>query len=189
MGEKELCGKRVESGGDETPGDERLHFRAEGEPSRRLRVVERLDAHAVAHEDEPAKAAVPEGDSEHAAQMAHELQPVLLVEVHDRLRIPVRAEAMPLGLEPRTKLAEVVDLAVEDRTDRAVLAHDRLMAAFDVDDREAPDPERGARPDPPASLIGAAMDDRRRHLRELRLVEGPARRVDRYESADSTHSV
>ena len=168
---------------------QRLHLRAEGEPSRRLRVVERLDAHAVAREDEPAQAAVPEGDPEHAAQMAHELRPVLLVEVHDRLRIAVRAEAMPPRLEPRAQLAEVVDLAVEDGADRAVLVRDRLMAALDVDDREAADPERGARPDPPASLIGAAMDDRRRHLRELRLVEGPARRVDRCESADSAHSV
>ena len=52
------------------------------------------------------------------------------------LGVALRAERVPPGLEPVPQRGEVVDLAVEDRPDRAVLVRERLMAPGQVDDRQ-----------------------------------------------------
>ena len=62
--------------------------------------------------------------------------PSLLVEVDDRLGVAVGRKTWPRALEVAPQLAVVVDLAVEDDPDGAVLVGDRLMAAFEVDDAE-----------------------------------------------------
>lgn len=64
--------------------------------------------------------------------------------MHDDFRIAAGAEAVP----ERGKLAhqrlEIVDLTVEDHTDRPVFVEDRLIATGELDDREPamtePDP-------------------------------------------------
>ena len=45
-------------------------------------------------------------------------------------------ESMAVALKLAAELAEVVDLAVEDDADRAVLVRDRRIAVLEVDDRE-----------------------------------------------------
>ena len=55
------------------------------------------------------------------------------------------AKWWPAALELGAQLAEVVDLAVEDDADRAVLVEDRLVAARQVDDRQAAHPQGDAR--------------------------------------------
>ena len=55
-----------------------------------------------------------------------------------------RVERVPAGVELRAQLAIVVDLAVEDHPDRAVLVADRLMAAGEIDDAQPAHAERRA---------------------------------------------
>ena len=51
--------------------EERLQLRAEDHArARQLRVVERLDAEAIAGEDQPARQRVPDGEGEHAAEIS-----------------------------------------------------------------------------------------------------------------------
>ena len=66
---------------------------------------------------------------------------------------------MPARLEPVPQGGEVVDLAVEDGPDGAVLVGQRLMPAGQVDDREPAEPERG---------VGVAIASPRRPARGAR---------------------
>ena len=105
-------------------------------------VVERLDPVAVAREDEAAARRVPDRDGEHPAQPLGEAGAVLLVEMDERLGVGVGAEGVAGARELVAQLGVVVDLAVLDDDDGAVLVRDRLVAAGEVDDREAPRAER-----------------------------------------------
>ena len=100
-------------------------------------VVERLDAEAVARQDQPPLAPVPDRHGEHAAQARGEVESVLLVEVDDHLGVAVAREAVPLRLELGAQLAVVVDLAVLDDLQAPVLVRERLVAGVEVDDRES----------------------------------------------------
>ena len=64
---------------------------------------------------------------------------------------------MPQAPEPLAQLAEVVDLAVLDDADRAVLVGDRLVSGRGVDDGQPPHAERDAVGDVTAFFVGAAM--------------------------------
>ena len=96
----------------------------------------------------------------------------------------MRAEPVTGAFELVLELAVVVDLAVLDDDDGAVLVRDRLVAAGQVDDREP------ARRDADALLrvhalgVGAAMDERLRHRTQPVDIE---RRVRRRDPADPTH--
>ena len=57
---------------------------------------------------------------------------------------PVPRISWPVASSSRAQLAEVVELAVEDRDDVAALALDRLVAGLQIDDREAPVAEHAA---------------------------------------------
>ena len=73
---------------------------------------------------------------------------------------------MSRSLELVHQLAVVVDLAVLDDDDRAVLVRDRLVAARQVDDRKSPrrDPDRPV--EVRALGVGAAVIERLRHPAE-----------------------
>src|SRR5207245_1428893 len=107
----------------------------EGELAGDLADVERLDPEWVAGEEQPPGASVPQRDREHAPQTVEEGSPPLLVAVHEHLGVAVRAEAMAGALELTPQLPVVVDLAVLDDGDAAVLVGDRLVARLEVDDR------------------------------------------------------
>ena len=64
---------------------------------------------------------------------------------------------MPAGGELLAELPEVVDLAVADDGDGAVLVRDRLIARRQVDDAESPDPQPDARREVEALAVGSAM--------------------------------
>ena len=68
-------------------------------------------------------------------------RPRLLVEVDDHLGVALGGEAMAAAQQVAPQLAEVVDLAVEDDDDRAVLVVDRLVAGLEVDDAQPLDAE------------------------------------------------
>ena len=75
---------------------------------------------------------------------------------------------MAVRVELRSHLGEVVDLAVEDDPDRAVLVAERLIAGRQIDDAEPPVAEADAGADVEAVRVGAAMRDRRGHRGEAR---------------------
>ena len=123
---------------------QRVELGREGELAGDVAVVERLDPEAVAREHEAPFACVPHRDREHPAQPLPQLRTPLLVAVREHLGVAARVESMSRALELVHQLAVVVDLAVLDDDDRAVLVRDRLVAAGQVDDRKPPrgDPDR-----------------------------------------------
>ncbi len=124
--------------------EQRLELGGEGERALAQAVVERLDPEAVAGEQQALLALVPDRHREHAAQPLGEALAVLLVEVDEHLGVGGGAEAVAAALELTAQLAVVVDLAVLDDDDAAVLVGDRLIAAGEVDDRESPHRQRHA---------------------------------------------
>ena len=83
------------------------------------------------------------------------------------------------------QLGVVVDLAVLDDDDAAVLVRDRLVAAGEVDDREAPRAERDLAVDVLAAAVGAAVDELGAH-RAKRLDVGVP--VGARDPADPAHA-
>ena len=176
--------KRLESVEVDVAARERAELRRELERAARVAVIERLDAVAVAGEHEAPPLRVPERNREHAAQAPRELGAVLLVEMQVHLRVAVGAKHVALSLELAAQLGVVVDLPVLDDGARPVLVRDRLVAAGEVDDREAPRGETDGAVDVLAAAVRAAMDEQRAHRREPVDVGGAASRRD---STDPAH--
>ena len=108
-------------------------------------VVKRLLAKGVAGEHEPPLSSVPQREGEHAVEGAEDGVAVLLVSVHDRLGVALGAEGVS-AFEPGPELAEVVDLAVQQRLDLAVLARDGMVGLVrEIDDGETAVREADAR--------------------------------------------
>ena len=166
-------------------GQDRLDLRGEEEAAAVGAEEERLLAEAVAGEEEPAPAAVPDGEGEHAAQLVDDVLAALLVEVEDDLGVARRLEAVAAPLEVAAQLAMVVDLAVENDPRRAVLVPHRLVAAREIDDRQAPHGEADLAHDHLALVVGTAVGDRRVHPAE-RLALDP---VGVPFTADAAHAI
>ena len=82
----------------------------------------------------------------------------------------------PCSSSSARSVAEVVDLAVEDGDDAAVLVRDRLVAGREVDHAQAAVPERAASPLRDDAVVGPAMADRvARGADDGRPRQGPAR--------------
>ena len=99
---------------------------------------------------------------------------LLLVEVGDHLGVALRGEAVARALQALAQLAVVVDLAVEDDRDRAVLVEDRLVAGREVDHAQALDPEPDAGIDVQSARVRAAVLERGAHALQSRRVGAPA---------------
>jgi hypothetical protein len=83
--------------------------------------------------------------------------------MNEHLRIGTRFEAVPLGLKVAPKLLEIVDLAVDDDRNRAVLVRHRLGALLgalsaEVDDRQPAMAERTGAIGQVSVIVGSAMD-------------------------------
>ena len=102
--------------------------------------------------------------------------PALLVEVDEHLGVGVRGEPVARGLELLPELAVVVDLAVLDDVDRAVLVRDRLVAALEVDDRQPSRREAGDRVEKDAATVRPAVHERLVHRLENVPVDAVAAR-------------
>src|SRR6187399_1950864 len=83
---------------------------------------------------------------------------------------------MPAPLELAPQLAVVVDLPVLDHDDASVLVCDRLIARFEVDDRQAlnADPDPAVAEDP--ARIGAPVVDHLAHPLDELGVDGAVER-------------
>ena len=150
-----------------------------------LAVVERLDPVRIASEHQPPALRVPERDREHPAQPLGEALAVLLVQVHEHLGVAARREPVPGPLELEPELAVVVELAVLNDRDPAVLVRDRLVARREVDDGEAPGSEADAPVEVRAVGVRPALDEGCAHRREPAGIDGAAGGRD---SADPAHA-
>src|SRR5438046_5061678 len=100
---------------------ERLQLRAEEERISELGVVQGLLPEPVACKHKLTLPLIPECEGKHPVQALDAGLSVLLVKVNDHFRISVGREPVAAGHEFSSKLPEVVDLAVENELDRAIL--------------------------------------------------------------------
>ena len=129
-----------------------------------------------------------------ASQMANANMPLnrwtqalapLLIGVDDDLGIGTGSERMAELDQLLAQFDEVVDLAVEDHLDRAVLVAHRLRSAFDVDDAQAPVAERCGLVHEVAFAVGAAVRQRFRHSNQKRPLRWRTGAVE--DACDSAH--
>jgi hypothetical protein len=107
--------------------EERLDLRRQGEQVVGVIVEQRLLAGTIARESQPGGPVVPDRNREHAVQVGDAVGAFLLVQVDNRFRITSRSKTVTALHELLPQFAEVVDLAVEDDTDVAVLVRHRLI--------------------------------------------------------------
>src|SRR6185369_9052477 len=109
----------------------------------------------------------------------------LIVGVDDGFGVAVRVERVAQLFEFLAQLEIVVDLAVEDDPRAAIRVVNGLLAAFEIDDREAAHREAGGTVNVEAVFVGSAMANGVVHPREQLLVNRlPVVSNDPY---DSTH--
>ena len=116
---------------------ERREFAGEDQRAAGHEIEQRLLPHAVAPEQHTAALAAVYGEGEHPFEHLDAFAAELLVEMDDHLCVAFRAEFVAAPEQLFAQLAVVVDFAVEDGDDAAVLVRDRLAAFFEVDDRKA----------------------------------------------------
>jgi hypothetical protein len=160
-------------------GQQRLQLRAEHELTvAQVGVVKRLDAEAVAREEQRLLALVPDGEREHAAQALHAGLAPGLPGVDDDLGVAAGAEHVPERRQLGHQLPVVVDLAVVDDDHGAIGVEQRLLAALEVDDRQALVAERDPGCAVRAGLVGTPVMLRRVHAEQGGSVEvTPAARI------------
>ena len=102
------------------------------------------------------------------------------------LRVAAGREPVAGPLEAVPNLGVVVDLAVLDDLDAAVLVADRLVATVEIDDREPPRGDRRRPLRERAGAVGSAVDERRVHRGNGSGVDGLT--GERDDPADPAHS-
>ena len=140
-------------------------------PIGQQRVVKRLYPEAVAREKQRLRLLVPQREGEHAAEALHARLAPLLPRVNDDFGVAARMEPVTGGREFRDQRLIVVDLAVEDDADRAVLVVQRLLARREIDDRESAVPESDARREVHSAFVRAAVMLRLVHASEHRALD------------------
>ncbi len=98
------------------------------------------------------------------------MRAVLLVEVRQDRRVAAAAHFVAAGCELAPELGEVVELAVEDRDDRAGLVRDGLVAELRIDHLEPLMPEHARSERVGRALIRAPVADARAHAVDERLL-------------------
>ena len=118
--------------------EQALDFTAEQELARvGLGVVERLDAEDIACAVHFVGLGIPHDKGEHTAQHTGQLGAVLLIAVDDDLGVAVGLEDVALGLQLGAQIHKVIDLAVENADNRAILIVHGLLACSQVNDAQA----------------------------------------------------
>src|SRR5262249_2234622 len=129
---------------------ESLDLRAEDQPSPIPSIEQRLDSESIPGEKQALRPLVPEGKGEHPIERTNTGLASIFIEMDDRLGVALRRKSVSSRLELGSKLAVVVDLAIENYPDRVVLIRERLGTRYQVDDTESPVTE----PDAPAPFWG-----------------------------------
>ena len=110
----------------------------------------------------------------------------LLVEMDDHLGVAGRRQRMPAALQRGSEFPVVVDLAVEDDDDAAVLVVDRLRSSAEIDDAQTARAEPQTDVEVHPFFIGSAVADPREHAFEQLAADGLTAVVG-INAADSAH--
>ncbi len=156
-------------------GEDRLDLRAPDDLVAGEVVVQRLDAEAVADQQQPIGRPLVQGEGELAAKLLHEGQSVAAEQRQGDLAVALRREPLTLARQFGADPLVVVELAVDAQHQVAVGRHQRLPAAGEVDDRQPRvahrQSQRGVHVR--AAAVGAAVVDRVHHRVEERVGSGP----------------
>ena len=148
-------------------------------------IVKRLDAENVPRAEHTLVFGVPQHERKHAAQAIDQLRAVFLVAVDEHLGVGATVERVAFGLKLPPQLHKIVDLAVEYNDHAFVLVGHGLCACVgQVQDGQAPEPQRDAVVCVHAAHVRAAVDDTVHHfLQDCLFVIKIAGKADK-----STHS-
>src|SRR5262249_43534780 len=116
----------------------------------------------------------------------HDCGATLFIEVQDCLGIRAGAIVVTASDQLRSQFRVVIDLAVEDNPDGAVLVGHRLTAAFDVHDCQSPMSQPDRSPHHRAGAIGTAMSKRVSHPHQPMLL-GTFARIKFHYPGDAAH--
>ena len=183
----------LEPGTESGMGAKRAQLGSEAQHPCGPAVVQRLDARAIAREQQAAGRAVPERECEHSVQTRECIDAPGAVGLQHDLRIAVGTEGEPELFELGAQLAEVVDLAVVRDDERLVIGDHRLVTPLgEIEDRQARVSQRQrhaasagveARA-PDARIIGAAVIERAGHGADI---VDPRRRCRTDHTAEPAH--
>src|SRR4051812_21135589 len=122
-------------------GHQRLDLGSEIENATVFGVVEGLDAKPVPRAEHLPGRLIPQGESEHAAQVLHAVAAPFAVALENDLRVGMSPEVLHPEFFP--ELDVVVDLSIEgDPVSRAIVH--RLVAGTQINDAQPPMGEAGA---------------------------------------------
>ena len=162
---------------------------AEAELAVALQVDERLDAEAVARREEALAPRVPQGEGPHAVEALHAVFAPLFVGVQHDLGVAARGEDVAARAQLGGEFEVVVDLAVEDQPQRAVLiAHGLMPGGTEVVDGEAAKAQGHASVVVLAFIVGAAMLQGLVHCRDVAPRVAPARCRAEDDAVDAAHA-
>src|SRR5262245_49990912 len=114
---------------------------------------------------------------------------MLLVQVRDYLRVAAAEKSVTASFELVAYLEVVVELAVLDTPDRAVLVRDRLVSTLHIHNREPTNPEGDPRLLIRAAVVWAAVpQDVGHHVETARLENPPGHPADLDHTANAAHA-
>ena len=108
------------------------------------------------------------------------------IKMNQSFGVAVSAELMSLGDQILAQFLVVVDLAIEDHPDAAILVRDRLMTGAEIDDAEPAHPDAAGTVGVDTFIVGPAVADEvahRPHVCNLRVA------IPKEKSRDPAHSI
>lgn len=149
----------IGGGIDGATGQQCLDLRGGADAAALVGVIKRLDAIAVAGQQQSVAGVIPQGDGEHAAQPRQSLDPMAGIKLQHHLGVAVRAEHRPRQLQLMAQCLEIIDFTVEDDGQTAIGTGHGLSAGLgQIQNGQTtmgqPDPPR--RRQPLSGAIGAA---------------------------------
>ena len=122
------------------------------------REIQRLDAHAIARQHQALLRLAPDGQRKHAAHAAKAVGVPFQKGVQHDFRVAVAGETMAPLLQLAAQLAMVINFAVVNQGEIAIVAVHRLLAGDEIDDGEPHRAEGDVISLENALLVGSAMN-------------------------------
>src|SRR6266851_1403957 len=145
-------------------------------------------AHAIPGQEQLAFLGVPQCDRKHSAKHSKAVLAMFFVEMDDRFRVGLRAEAMATAFQFPAELRVVVNLPIQHHPKAAVFIRDGLMSTGEVYDAESAKAQAYPRSRENPFVVRTTMNERLVHaMNELRPDRFLAIKLE--DSADSTQSV
>ena len=184
---------RVDARRHEAGPEQCANFRGKEKIRTGLSIVERLDAHGIAGDEQAVPARVPEGKGKHAAELRQALLAPTCIGFQHNFGVGVADETCAGLFEFVADVAEVVDLAVVDDPVAGLgIMHGLVGQRGEIENRQAPVAQadfnwvrNGIAQKDRARIIGPAMRERLRATFENAVRDS---RVARNDAKDSAHS-